>query len=229
VHVDWVRQEPPGIPTTWWRGVGVTRGTFVVESFIDELATDARADPLAYRIALLDKNSRAKTVLQMAAERSGWGKPLAAGQGRDVNEVLAGARTALGGPKLAAVKTLTAVGRTVRALPNGTSAESEFEMALDLPDKYLMRSVLAAMGNMSVYRNSGFNGGQVIDGIRPPLAGRRRHGRDALEGLGPWTRKDDRRREGGVRPETPHREQEGVREARSACSPSRRRRIRGTR
>ena len=32
------RQEPPGIRTTWWRGVGVTRGTFVVESFIDELA-----------------------------------------------------------------------------------------------------------------------------------------------------------------------------------------------
>ena len=94
---------------------------------------------------------------------------LAAGQGRDVNEVLAAARTALGGPKLAAVKTLTAVGRTVRALPNGTSAESDFEMSLELPDKYLMRSVLAAMGNMSVYRNSGFNGGQVIEEIdRPP-------------------------------------------------------------
>jgi len=92
-----------------------------------------------------------------------------AAQGRDVNQLLAGARTALGGPKLEAVKTLTAVGRTVRALPNGTSAESEFELALELPDKYLMRSVLAAMGNMSVYRNSGFNGGQVIDEIdRPP-------------------------------------------------------------
>jgi hypothetical protein len=67
------------------------------------------------------------------------------------------------------VKTLTAVGRTTRALPNGTSTESEFEIALELPDKYLMRSVLAAMGNMSVYRNSGFNGGQVIEEIdRPP-------------------------------------------------------------
>jgi hypothetical protein len=61
----------------------------------------------------------------------------------------------------------------VRALPNGTSTEAEFEMALELPDKYLMRSVLAAMGNMSVYRNSGFNGGRVIEEIdRPPsLAG----------------------------------------------------------
>ena len=84
VQVDWVRQEPPGIPTTWWRGVGVTRGTFVVESFVDELAADAKVDPLAYRIALLDKKPRAKTVLQIAAERSGWGKPLPAGQGRGI-------------------------------------------------------------------------------------------------------------------------------------------------
>jgi isoquinoline 1-oxidoreductase beta subunit len=84
VHVDWVRQEPPGILTTWWRGVGVTRGTFVVESFVDELATEAKQDPLAYRLALLDKQPRAKGVLQLAADRSGWGKPLPAGQGRGI-------------------------------------------------------------------------------------------------------------------------------------------------
>ena len=84
IHVDWVQQEPPGVPTTWWRGVGVTRGTFVVESFIDELAANAKQDPLAYRLALLEKNPRAKAVLQLAAERSGWGKPLPAGQGRGI-------------------------------------------------------------------------------------------------------------------------------------------------
>jgi isoquinoline 1-oxidoreductase subunit beta len=84
VHVDWVAQEPPGILTTWWRGVGITRGTFVVESFIDELAANAKADALAYRIALLAKNPRARAVLQLAAERSGWGKPLPAGQGRGI-------------------------------------------------------------------------------------------------------------------------------------------------
>ena len=84
IHVDYVRQEPPGIRTTWWRGVGVTRGTFVVESFIDELAANAKADPLAYRIAFLEKNPRARAVLRLAAERSGWGKPLPAGQGREI-------------------------------------------------------------------------------------------------------------------------------------------------
>jgi isoquinoline 1-oxidoreductase beta subunit len=56
----------------------------VVESFIDELAADAKQDPLAYRMALLDKNPRAKALLQIAAERSGWGKALPAGQGRGI-------------------------------------------------------------------------------------------------------------------------------------------------
>src|SRR5262249_57762875 len=73
VHVNWVRQEPPGVPTTWWRGVGVTRGTFVVESFIDELAAQSKQDPVAYRVALLDENPRARNVVQIADERSGWG------------------------------------------------------------------------------------------------------------------------------------------------------------
>ena len=94
ILVDYVQQEPPaGMHTSWWRGVGATRGTFVVESFIDELAAHAKADPLAYRIALLDKhagqryaaeNPRAKNVLQLAAQRSGWNKVLPAGQGRGV-------------------------------------------------------------------------------------------------------------------------------------------------
>jgi len=94
---------------------------------------------------------------------------LVAGQGRDATQILASARTALGGDKLAAVRTLTAVGRTVRTNQAGITVENEFELALELPDKYLMRSVMAAMGNMSIYRNTGFNGGQVIEEIdRPP-------------------------------------------------------------
>ena len=85
IHVDWVQQEPPlGIQTSWWRGVGVTRGTFAVESFIDELAANAKQDPLAYRLALLDKNPRARSVLQIAADQSGWSKKLPARQGRGI-------------------------------------------------------------------------------------------------------------------------------------------------
>jgi isoquinoline 1-oxidoreductase beta subunit len=84
IHVDWVRQEPPGVPTAFWRGVGVTHSTFVVESFIDELAASAKQDPVAYRRDLLEGNPRAKAVVQLAAERSGWGKRLPAGQGRGI-------------------------------------------------------------------------------------------------------------------------------------------------
>ncbi|HWH41192.1 MAG TPA: xanthine dehydrogenase family protein molybdopterin-binding subunit, partial [Usitatibacter sp.] len=83
-YVDWVQQEPPGIGTAFWRGVGVTHATFVVESFMDELATAAGKDPLAYRIALLEKNPRAMNVLQVAARNAGWGTPLARGHGRGI-------------------------------------------------------------------------------------------------------------------------------------------------
>jgi len=84
VRVDWVAQEPLAVRTAFWRGVGPTRSTFVVESFVDELAAAAKRDSLAYRIALLDKSPRCKNVLQIAAERAGWGQPLAHGRGRGI-------------------------------------------------------------------------------------------------------------------------------------------------
>ncbi|WP_448954791.1 molybdopterin cofactor-binding domain-containing protein [Labrys neptuniae] len=85
IHVDYVRVEPPGIPTSWWRGVGPTHNVFVVESFMDELAAAAKADPVAYRKALLANNPRALSVLTLAAEKAGWGQPLAKGRGRGVS------------------------------------------------------------------------------------------------------------------------------------------------
>ncbi|RQS10129.1 xanthine dehydrogenase family protein molybdopterin-binding subunit [Burkholderia sp. Bp9002] len=83
--VDYVRQEPRHVPTAFWRGVGPTRGTFVVESFIDELAAQTRTDPVQYRRALLGKSPRARNVLDVAAKAAGWGAPLPKGQGRGVS------------------------------------------------------------------------------------------------------------------------------------------------
>jgi isoquinoline 1-oxidoreductase beta subunit len=85
IRVDYVREEPPGIPTAFWRGVGPTHNIFVVESFIDELAVAAKQDPFEYRRALLDKSPRAKAVLELAAERAGWGRPLPQGSGRGIS------------------------------------------------------------------------------------------------------------------------------------------------
>ncbi len=85
IRVDYVRQEPPGIQTAFWRGVGPTHNIFVVESFIDELAAAANKDPFEYRRALLGKSPRAKRVLELAAEKSGWWQKLPAGQGRGLS------------------------------------------------------------------------------------------------------------------------------------------------
>ena len=84
-RVEYVRQEPPGIPTAFWRGVGPTHNIFVVESFIDELAVAAKQDPFEYRRALLDKLPRAKAVLELAAERAGWWRPLPPRSGRGIS------------------------------------------------------------------------------------------------------------------------------------------------
>jgi len=85
MHVEYVRVEPPGIPTAFWRSVGPSHNVFVTESFIDELAAAAKQDPVAYRLALLDKTPRAKAVLALAAEKAGWGRPLPERAGRGVS------------------------------------------------------------------------------------------------------------------------------------------------
>jgi len=85
LHVEYVRVEPPGVPTAFWRSVGPSHNVFVTESLIDELAAAAKKDPVAYRQALLGKSPRAKAVLDLAAEKAGWGQPLPKGVGRGVS------------------------------------------------------------------------------------------------------------------------------------------------
>ena len=85
LYVEYARVEPPGIPTAFWRSVGPSHNVFVTESFMDELAAAAKQDPVAYRLALLDKTPRAKAVLALAAEKAGWGQPLPQGVGRGVS------------------------------------------------------------------------------------------------------------------------------------------------
>jgi isoquinoline 1-oxidoreductase beta subunit len=88
------------VPRAWWRSVEASVIGFVMESYVDELAHAARMDPYEFRIRALgqsrmvnhpsDKDSkpldtaRFKGVLQLAAEKSGWGKPLPSGQGRGI-------------------------------------------------------------------------------------------------------------------------------------------------
>ena len=88
------------VPRAWWRSVEHSSSGFVVESFIDELAASAGQDPLAFRMKLIGGDrkipmfgsekeppldtARLKGVLQLAADKAGWGKPLPKGQGRGI-------------------------------------------------------------------------------------------------------------------------------------------------
>ena len=72
----------PGVPVSYWRSVGYSQNTFFAESFLDEMAHAGGKDPVEVRRRLLAKSDRLLPVLELAAEKAGWGKPLPAGWGR---------------------------------------------------------------------------------------------------------------------------------------------------
>ena len=71
------------VPVLWWRAVGSTHTAHSTEMFLDEVAAAAGQDPVAFRLALLDKHPRHATVLKLATDKAGWGTPLAAGAAGD--------------------------------------------------------------------------------------------------------------------------------------------------
>ncbi|PUE52631.1 acylaldehyde oxidase [Limnohabitans sp. 2KL-17] len=68
-----------GVPVGFWRSVGHSHNAFFSESFMDELAAATQQDPLAFRLSWLKEAPRYAAVLQLAASKAGWGKPLPAG------------------------------------------------------------------------------------------------------------------------------------------------------
>jgi isoquinoline 1-oxidoreductase beta subunit len=84
-HVEYVRAEPPAVPTGFWRGVGPNNNVFAIECFMDELARKAGKDPIAFRLAMLGKNPRMQAALNLVAEKSNWGQPLPPRVGRGVS------------------------------------------------------------------------------------------------------------------------------------------------
>ena len=99
IRIEYTLAES-SVPRAWWRSVEHSTSGFVVESFIDELAVAAGQDPLAFRMKLIGRDrkialfdaekeppldtARLKGVLQVAAEKAGWEKPLPKGQGRGI-------------------------------------------------------------------------------------------------------------------------------------------------
>ena len=67
------------VPTNFWRSVGASQNAFFAESFVDELAAAGNKDPVELRRRLLADSPRLQNVLNLAAERAGWGQPLPQG------------------------------------------------------------------------------------------------------------------------------------------------------
>ena len=85
LRVEFNREEPPGVTTGFWRGVGPNNNVFAIESFMDELARSLGKDPIAFRVAHLGKAPRLAAALELVKQKSGWGSPLPARCGRGVS------------------------------------------------------------------------------------------------------------------------------------------------
>ncbi len=79
-----VVKHDAGLRVGYWRSVSHLLNAFANESFIDELAKAAGQDPYEYRLSLLGSEPRFARVLKLAAEKSGWGKPLPVGRARGI-------------------------------------------------------------------------------------------------------------------------------------------------
>jgi len=78
-HLVELHSPKTGIPVLWWRSVGHSHTGFVMESLIDELAHRAKKDPVEYRRKHLHDHPRHLAALNLAVDKSGWGKPLEKG------------------------------------------------------------------------------------------------------------------------------------------------------
>ncbi|MCB9176682.1 MAG: xanthine dehydrogenase family protein molybdopterin-binding subunit [Caldilineae bacterium] len=130
----WVQTLP--IRTGWWRGLGLLPNTFAIESFVDELAAQAGADPLRFRLDHLaddPDDRRMRAVLEAAAELGGWDAATPTGRARGiaccddngtlVAQVVELGRAADGGPQVHRVACAVDCGRVVN--PDGAAAQVE--------------------------------------------------------------------------------------------------------
>jgi isoquinoline 1-oxidoreductase beta subunit len=83
ILVDYQLTET-GIPVGFWRSVGSSQNGFFSECFMDELAAEGKKDPYEFRRHLLGKAPRHLGVLELAAQKAGWDKPLPAGRFRGI-------------------------------------------------------------------------------------------------------------------------------------------------
>lgn len=152
-----------GLATSWWRGVGGLRSAFAVECFIDELAHARGQDPVAFRRSLIT-DERARRVLDLAAEKAGWGKPFAKGTGLGIalihlwNTYLAAVAEVTippdGEPRVTRVVTAVDCGQQINPLGIRAQVESgvNFALSATLFGRITLSEGRVEQSNFSDYR-----------------------------------------------------------------------------
>ena len=152
----------------WWRSVGSTHTAYVMETMMDELAAAAGRDPVAFRLALLGKSERAAGVLQLAADKAGWGKPVRDGvaQGIAVHEsfgsfVAQVAEVSMQGGKVKVERVVCAVDCGVAVNPDIVRAQMEGCIGFALGALYYgeidVRNGRAVQRNFDTYKSLRIN------------------------------------------------------------------------
>ncbi len=162
LRIEYARAEP-GVQIWFWRSVGHSQNAFFVESFIDEMAAAAKADPYQFRRKLLDKEPRHRAVLDLAASAADWGKPLPAGVHRGiavaesfgsfVAEVVEASVSADGGVKVHRVVCAVDCGHTVNPQIIRRQMESAiiYGMTAALYGKITFKDGRVEQGNFDSY------------------------------------------------------------------------------
>lgn len=130
------------VPTGWWRSLGSVPNVFALESFMDELATQAKTDPLEFRLQHLGDSPselRMKAVLQKAAQQSGWGQELPQGQARGIacgkygqTMVAMVAQVSLEGGEIRVAKITAAIDCGLVINPSGAEAQAQGSIVMGL-------------------------------------------------------------------------------------------------
>jgi isoquinoline 1-oxidoreductase beta subunit len=153
------RVELP-VPTTWWRGLGLLPNAFALESFVDEVAHAAGADPLAFRLDHLGDGVQARRlagVLERVGEMSGWRAGAPAGRGRGV------AAVDDYGTMVAAVAEVTLAGETLRVERIWAAMDPGLVINPDGAQAQMQGSIVMALGSTLRERLS-FRDGALLAG-----------------------------------------------------------------
>lgn len=160
--LDWARRHVR-VTTSPWRAVGATHNAFFLECFIDELAAAAGKDPVAFRRELLAGNKRALAVIDLVAEKAGWGKTLPKGHAHGIgffasfgslSAHVVEASVTDGQPRIHRVTTVLDCGDVV--LPDGARSQMEggvvMALSAGLYEAVTVKDGRAEQRNFDTYR-----------------------------------------------------------------------------